>query len=273
MNKCIDLSETNKLVEMRYGWMVYNINDSFIGKSISHYGEWSQIEVEFFKTVLSPKDNVIEVGSNIGSHTLSISKFVNAGNVFAFEPQEIIYQNLCANLSLNSLTNCFCFKTALTEKKGEELYFLNLDFSKPQNFGAHKIIREKLDNSIKSNVDTLDNIFPDLLNLRLLKIDVEGMELNVIKGGEKLIRRTSPIIYLENDRVENSKDLIDFISSLDYRLFWHVVPLYNKNNFFKNSDNIFDNISSFNMICIKNGIPVKMNLPEIHDSSLHPLKK
>ena len=57
---------------MRYGWMVYNLNDSFIGKSISHYGEWSQIEVEFFKTVLSPKDtqlvaikNPITIGKNL----------------------------------------------------------------------------------------------------------------------------------------------------------------------------------------------------------------
>lgn len=253
--------------------MVINKNDTYIGKSIKHYGEWSQIEIEFFKTVLKPNDNVIEVGSNIGSHTLPIAKILISGNIFAFEPQEIIYQNLCANLSLNSLSNCFCFKSALTENKNDDLYFLNLDFSKPQNFGGNKMYKEKKNNTIKSNVDTLDNKFSNLKNLKLLKIDVEGMELNVIKGGISLIKRTNPIIYLENDRIEKSKDLIEFIFSLNYRIFWHIIPLYNKYNFFNNSKNIFGNISSFNMICVRNDVPVRMNLPEILNSSEHPLKK
>ena len=103
----VSLGGFNDLIKMRYGWMVYNKNDSYIGKSIKEYGEWSQGEIDLCKKILNPRDQVIEVGSNIGSHTLALSKIVNQGIVHAFEPQNVVFQNLCANISINSRTNCF----------------------------------------------------------------------------------------------------------------------------------------------------------------------
>ena len=121
----ISLGGFNDLIKMRDGLMVYNKNDLFIGKSIKEYGEWSQDEIDLCKQILNPRDVVIEVGSNIGSHTLALSKIVNQGVVYAFEPQNVVFQNLCANISINSRTNCFCFQTALSDNKEEELYFTN----------------------------------------------------------------------------------------------------------------------------------------------------
>ena len=87
----ISLGGFNDLIKMRDGWMVHNKNDSYIGKSIKEYGEWSQGEIDLLKQILMPTDVVIEVGSNIGSHTLAIAKTVNQGSVFAFEPQNVIF--------------------------------------------------------------------------------------------------------------------------------------------------------------------------------------
>ena len=117
--------------------------------------------------------------------------------------------------------------------------------------------------------------FKGLNRLKLLKIDAEGMEVNILKGGIDLIKRTKPFLYLENspDYMEKSQELIELVFSLEYRLFWHIVPMYNPNNFFKNENNIFEKICSFNMIGIKKDEEINIDLPEVKDSSFHPLRR
>ena len=259
---------------MRDGWMVYNKNDTYIGKSIKEYGEWSQGEIDLCKQILNPSDRVIEVGSNIGSHTLALSKIVNQGVVYAFEPQNVVFQNLCANMSINSITNCLCFQTALSDKKEEKLYFTNYNFNTEQNFGAMSFLRNKKSNTtVKANVESLDNLFSNLQSLKLLKADAEGMEVNIIQGGIDLIKRTKPFLYLENEvYFGKSKDLIELLWSLGYRLFWHIMPYYNRNNFFKNPNNIFKNNAHSNIIGIRKEMQINIDLPEVKDSSFHPLR-
>ncbi len=268
----ISLDGFNDLVKMRDGWMVHNKNDQYIGKSIKEYGEWSQGEIDICKQILRPSDVVIEVGSNIGSHTLALAKTVNQGAVFAFEPQNVIFQNLCANMSINSITNCFCFNFALSDQQNQEFYYPNLNYSKKSNFAAMSLSSEKSKNFLRANVDTLDNKFNNLQSLKLLKTDAEGMEVDVLKGGFDLIKRTKPFLYVENDSnyIEKSKELIELIWSLDYKIYWHVIPLYNKNNFFKNENNLFGKLHSFNMLGICKDQKISVDLPEIKDSSLYP---
>ena len=118
----------------------------------------------------------------------------------------------------------------------------------------------------------MDNKFADLNRLNLLKTDVEGMEVNVIKGGVDLIKKTKPILYVENDPLykNKSQELIEILWSLDYKLFWHIMPYYNGNNFFKNTNNIFNNFYHCNMVGIQKGIKTKIDLMEVTDSSFHP---
>jgi len=271
----INLGGFNELVKMRDGWIVYNKNDIYIGQSIKNYGEWSQGELDLCKQFLIPNDVVIEVGSNIGSHTLALSKTVSKGRVYAFEPQNVIFQNLCANMSINSIPNCFCFNAALSDKKNEELYYPMFDFNVEQNFGAMSLEKEQYKSYKRARVDTLDNMFSNLNRLKLLKTDAEGMEVKVLKGGLDLIKRTKPVLYVENDLsyIDKSQELIEFIFSLGYRLFWHVIPMYNQKNFFKNEKNIFKNIFSCNMIGIMKDKEIQIDLQEVKDSSFHPMSQ
>ena len=269
----IFLGGFNDLIKMRDGWMLYNKNDLYIGKSIKEYGEWSQGEIDICKKILRPRDVVIEVGSNIGSHTLALAKTVNKGAVFAFEPQNVIFQNLCSNISMNSITNCFCYQSAVSDKSKEQYFIPNLDYTRQNNFGGISISNEKKDFSIPVEVVTLDDKFNNLNTLKILKMDIEGNELNALIGGYNLIKRTKPFIYLENDRLDKSKELIEFIFSFGYRIFWHISKLYNKNNFFENSNNVFGNIASWNMIAFDKELDIKIDLPEVKDSSFHPLRK
>ena len=271
----ITLGGFNELIKMRDGWMVYNKNDKYIGKSIKEYGEWSQEELELCKRCLTPNDLVIEVGSNIGSHTLSLCKTVNKGALFAFEPQKVIFQNLCANISLNSITNCFCYNTALSDKKEDKLFFPNYDFTKEQNFGAMSFLgSKKTDYTTEADVDTLDNKFKSLNRLKLLKIDAEGMEVNILKGGIDLIKRNRPFLYFENspDYIEKSKELIELVFSLEYRLFWHISYMYNKDNYFRNTNNLFGKHVSCNMFGVRNDLKIQIGLNEVKDSSFYPFE-
>ena len=218
----------NKLIEARHGTILYNKNDIYIGKSIEKYGEFSYLEAKIFEQICKAGDVVIEVGANIGAHTLYLSKLVGNGYVFAFEPQRLVFQNLCANLAINSISNVFAYQEAISNGNGT-IIIPECNFKENNNFGGINI--ENTKNGTTVNRQKLDNFLNKIDRLKLLKIDVEGMEILVIKGAKELIKKFRPIIYIENDRQEHSKNLIELIWSMDYKMYWHLPRLYNKNNF------------------------------------------
>jgi hypothetical protein len=100
------------------------------------------------------------------------------------------------------------------------------------------------------------------------------MELEVLRGAAALIARFRPILYVENDRPETSEALIRHLLGLDYRLYWHLPPLYNPRNFFGESENVFSNIVSVNMLCLPRARPQSVqDLVEITDPTQHPMKR
>ena len=92
--------------------------------------------------------------------------------------------------------------------------------------------------------------FYDGSRLDFLKIDVEGMEAEVLRGAEGLIRRHLPIVYVENDRKEKSSELAGLLRSLGYRLHRHQPPLYSAANWSASRADLFPGIVSINMLCI-----------------------
>lgn len=96
-----------KLAACRDGVMLFNPLDSFVGRSLDLYGEFSRGEAAVFDQIVAPGDTVLDVGANIGAHTLWMARRVGpAGSVIAFEPQRAVFQTLCANMALNGMTNC-----------------------------------------------------------------------------------------------------------------------------------------------------------------------
>ena len=90
----------------RHGTFLFNRNDTFVGRSLELYGEWCEAEIELLAQVVKAGDVVLDVGANIGTHAVSFARMVtDSGMVVAFEPQRLVFQNLCANLALNSLRN------------------------------------------------------------------------------------------------------------------------------------------------------------------------
>jgi FkbM family methyltransferase len=252
---------------------VTNRNDTFIGKSLEVYGEWSHGEIELFSKILKPDSNVVEIGANIGAHTVFIARDVcPAGKVYAFEPRRICFQMLCANVALNGLINVFAFQKAIGREAGTIR-----EGSEPtetaSNFGRFAIGELKGEDEIMI-IEPLDQMIDFLKPITLLKADVEGWERDVLIGSQEVIARDRPILYVENDRVEKSRDLITKIMEMNYDLWWHIVPLFRKNNHAHTTVNIFGNIQSFNMLCIPRERAVKVTgLARIEDCEAHPLRQ
>ncbi|MFQ5734349.1 MAG: FkbM family methyltransferase [Planctomycetaceae bacterium] len=235
----------NALGRLPYGQVLYNRNDEYIGRSIEMYGEYSAVETTAFDQVVGENQIVVDAGANIGVHTLFLARKVGpAGRVLAFEPQRLMFQTLCGNLALNSITNTYCWNMALGETPGETVVPC-LDPTVPHNFGGVSLDAGGEGEPVA--VTTIDNFH--LPRCDFIKIDVEGMEEQVLRGAEQTIRRFKPILYLECDRVEKEASLIRCLDAFGYQMFWHLPPLFNPANFNDNPENVFGDIVSRNMLC------------------------
>ena len=235
-----------RLKRCRHGWMVYYQNDAYIGRSFDLYGEFANFEVDAFEQLIPKGGVAVDIGANIGAHTVPMARIVgDSGRVIAFEPQRVVHQLLCANVALNALHNVWTFCAGSGREPGV-MRVPPLDYNHAGNFGGISIS--------SGDVGEIVQILPlDAVNLpacHFIKIDVEGMECEVIAGAHNVIAKWRPLLYVENDRPEKSAQLVSDILALDYRLYWHVTALFNPANFFGTAENVFGRVSSFNMLCI-----------------------
>jgi FkbM family methyltransferase len=250
----------NEIAICRHGPMLYNRHDQYVGASLRKYGEFSPGESEVFRALLAPGMTVVEVGANVGAHTVELSRLVGPGGaVHAFEPQRIVFQTLCANLALNGCANVFAHHAAVGAVPGEiAVPFLPPD--QPANFGGLSLLGSTWGESVP--LRTLDTL--GLAACHMVKLDLEGMEIEALQGGAGLVRRFRPTLYVENDRQERAGALIELLLSWRYRLYWHNPPLFTPNNFAGDAENIFGTLVSINMLAIpaERNITVQ-GLPEV----------
>ena len=270
-NDLLGGSGINRLVRGRDGWFVYNRHDEYIGRSLEHYGEYNWFEAQLLLQLLRPDDVVIEVGANIGSHTVGLAKAVGpGGQVYAFEPQRVVFQLLCANVALNSLLWAHCVQAAVGVTQGQ-VSVPAVEYTRAGNFGGVPMLPAQAGGE-QVPLLTLDTCM-SVDRLRLLKIDVEGMEQAVIEGASGLIARHAPLLYVENDRADRSEALIRTIQSLGYRCYWHLPYLFNPDNWFGVTENIFPGTVSLNMLCVPLSASANIaGLQQVGNPAYHPMQ-
>lgn len=230
--------------------MLYNKNDIFIGGALQRYGEFSAAELFLFEQLIGAEDVVVEAGANIGAHTVQLSRM--AETVYAFEPQRIVFQTLCANLALNQRDNVYARQAALGAAAGA-LVVPELSPSRRASFGSLSLGDCTVGESVP--MVTLDSL--GLPACRFIKVDVEGMESAVLRGAAATISRCRPLIYVENDREDASRELIELIDGFGYVAYWHFPPLFNPRNFAGDAENIFPGVVSINMLCAPQGYELR----------------
>lgn len=264
------MSGFSRIATTRYGQFLYNPNDLYIGKSLERYGEAHEHEMQLLRQVCGPGSYVFDVGANVGDHTVPLAQHVGEkGFVFAFEPQRIVFQMLCGNVALNSLLNVECVHAAVGAEPGVVL-IPEIDYGKEGNYGGVEVSTFTEGSAVRRLL--LDD-FSSIPRLDLIKIDVEGMECDALRGARKLLARFRPVLYVENDRLDRSAELIELLHALDYRAYWHLAPLFNENNFAGERENIFPNVVATNMLCVPKETPLDFSgpaFPEASDPRKHP---
>lgn len=173
-----------------------------------------QIEHDYF---------IIDAGANIGYLSLKFARLSPNGFVYSFEPDTDNFSQLCANVNANKFANLKIFKNALGEKPDQRRLYKLYAF----NPGANRILASSDDLSCPSeivDVTTLD-LFEEREKPRridLIKIDVEGFELFVLRGGRNLIQHWKPVLFVElvdqNLQQQNcsAESLVSYIESIGY---------------------------------------------------------
>ena len=235
----------------RSGPMLALAGDQYVTRALDLYGEYAPDEWRMLRQLIRPGMTVVEIGANMGSHSVDMARACAPGPFYAFEPQQLLFQILCGNLAMNNVTNAVAFPDACGAEEGEAIVPA-IDYAASGNFGGVSL--QSQGNGRKVRVRTLDGLGLDACGL--LKIDVEGFEPAVLQGAVETIRRCRPTIYIENDRAANQQAVITAIADLDYCLYWHLPSLFSPDNFRGNPQNVWPGTVSINMLCLPREVNV-----------------
>lgn len=208
------------IVELTQNRKCICYTDSSNGGLVVYSKLFDYSEMTYLLKKLKPEDTFIDVGANIGVYTLLASSVITKGMIHAFEPYGQSKQRLLENLRLNDVTNVQVVEKIVSDKTGYE--YLGIEKESEINH----IIYSHDDKKIKISSITLDDyIFKNKINkVSILKIDVEGAEMKVLKGIEKNIQKGKiQRILLELNRNNqffgtSNRDIIDWLKLRGYRI-------------------------------------------------------
>jgi FkbM family methyltransferase len=202
---------------------------------------------------LQPDGIVLDIGANMGTFTIPLAKKFDLLTFHSFEIQKPIYYQLCANALLNQLDNVEAHSFGLSDKN--EIISINLpDYNEEGNIGMFSLKEEfnancRGGNSIFSgkkafiNLKKLDDM--NLKKIIFIKVDVEGMEIFVLKGAiATLVNNNFPPILYEawsHEWFQERKEELDnFLISLGYKIHYfgdNAYAQHHKNGFLLNFSN------------------------------------
>lgn len=225
MKKDIRLAKTPK------GNFVVNIYD-LIGRFIAQKGEWESHLYDFYSGVINHNDVIIDAGANLGYHTVQFG-FLGK-KVYAFEPQSLVFNQLCSNALFNDLNDKIVpFKCALGDKtEVKQMWSIeNENFGNEiYNWGGRGLEHEQSahnSNEFREHdqvqVITLDSL--NIPSVDLIKIDIQGYEYYAFLGAKKLIEDNKPIILLENEISDKEMDAqaLTFLKELGYENYRYYI--------------------------------------------------
>ena len=231
-----DDSET-VVTETLRGWVEYYRNDDPIGHALTQYGEWAEMELAVLRALCSPGHTVVDVGANVGTHTLAFARFVGPrGEVLAFEPQKPVFDVLRRNMAANGCGMVRLYQAGLGAREGK-MRTPAIDYSAHANLGAVALEPRHSGTGDLVPILTLDSLNLDRCDL--LKIDAEGMGVDVLAGAQGVIDRLAPVVAIECNSVGEGVAALQARPWLGYRTWLLRAAAFNPGNFLRNPDNFF----------------------------------
>lgn len=207
----------------QYGDGVIQIDTrSFIEWWIYMYGSFEGSAVSMLGRMLGSKSVAVDVGANVGVYTLTLAR--KCAEVHAFEPHPDVRYRLTENVRLNNLENVLISPYALSDTEGEAVLYSAAHANQGQ---ASLEQRDDLVTPNRCRLQTLDNYVTEvgLTRLDLVKVDVEGAEFDVLRGGAKTLATMHPMLYVEVNPVHLSRfgstpEMVrDYLHDLGYQIW------------------------------------------------------
>lgn len=193
--------------------------DKGVELSLYETGTYEKGILSVIKKKINPEGIFVDVGANIGLMSIFVSHNFPKAQIHSFEAHPITHQILLDNIRLNGCKNIQTHQIALGSSKGEVELYDNWEVNrggasfkvKKGNQGGHIVASDLLDNILNVAVS-------------LIKIDVEGAELEVLLGAKELIKNSSPALIIEiskdRDQLDETEAIYYFIKSFDmYDIF------------------------------------------------------
>jgi len=239
---------------------IVGFNNDHITNILNYDGLYERKELltflEFLKK-LKPNYkclNFIDVGANIGNHSIFLSKYFK--KVYAIEANIISFNVL--KLNVKDIKNIKVFNCAATNKN-TNVYLRN----KPNNISGSNIEKKNQKKFIKVKGRSLDSLFKNQKNISLIKIDVEGHEYEVIKGARNIILKNNPIIIFEH-HLQNFKNnqsfTVNFLKKNGYKKFALIKPFYMISIHDNIAQRIIKNIKQLLLLRMKYIVEINTNL-------------
>lgn len=217
------------IVNTVFGPMAVVPTDARIGEELKRKGCWDLKEIldtiQFFERYSQSNNQVIlDIGCNVGAWTLPIARRYPDAKIMAFDCQEYLVRCLNKTLDLNKIENVQSYVMAISDSNNT-IKFGSIDYNFGGNFGAFELeppaqnpdfngrtITEKFDEIDQRTIDRFE-----LDNVGLIKIDVEGMELKVIRGALNTLQRCQSVVLFENHKCDY-RAVVELLSSINYRV-------------------------------------------------------
>jgi len=167
--------------------------------------------MEMMASLVGPTDVCLDIGGNLGAHTMVLADLASQGRVFAFEPSSINAGFLSENIRANCLANARCEQIGLRRQRGTQ-EFTNLvgmegcSFVSPQGSVEDVLVSawgqnvERITEEVA--IETLDSWIAQngIDRVDFVKMDAEGSELAVLEGGLEMFTRYKPKLIVELNR-------------------------------------------------------------------------
>ena len=197
--------------------------------SIYLLGAFEKSTAATLRKLVNPGDTVLDIGANIGAHTLGLAKSVgSAGKVYAFEPADFAFQKLLRNLALNPELERRTQASQVMLGSGADKPLAGVYASWPLETvdSVHPKHRGRFVSTQGANADTLDGFVEreKIARINLIKMDVDGNELPVLQGGRGMLSKHRPIIvmemspYVHAEEQHSFAEMIELLRELEYKI-------------------------------------------------------
>src|SRR5262249_8066305 len=183
-----------------------------VGRLICYFREKADELFAFMRAYLVPGMTFVDVGANIGSHTIHGARLVAPrGKVFSFEADPVTFEVLQKNVRLNSVENVTLRNQCISDREG------TVTFNISANSARSSLVRKGTSQKALP-ATTLDNLIPSETAVDLLKIDVEGAEYLVLRGANRLFK-TSPPSVIVTEMSSCQREIEALLLSNGYKLY------------------------------------------------------